>query len=316
LPTSNPGTASGNLIEGYQVGIYLFDGAANNVIQGNAIRSNGIGGAGTSGQELGGVLLASATNNQVGTAAPGSANDIARNQGSGVVIFMNATGNSLASNRIHDNTSTGVYILGAPGNHVGLNGAGNTISDNGLSGVDIEGAASTSNTVLGNTIQRSGQDGVYVFNAAQNAIGGANAGDGNTIQNNGFSGVHLEGSGATQNVVQGNTISNQSAGYGILLDNGATQNTIGGDGGAANALSNNALGNIQVLVGGLPPSGDPTGGNTIGTNTTGNLGSALKAARAKHHYRKPVHHKHPHAKHHNHPAGPRAFLHRKGHAHG
>jgi uncharacterized repeat protein (TIGR01451 family) len=304
-PTGTPGQAPGNLIEGYQAGIYLFDGASNNVIQGNAIRSNGISTSSNAGQELGGILLTNASNNMVGGTAAGAGNDLSNNHGSGVVIFNSRSGNTLAANHINNNSSTGVYILNAAGNHVGINGAGNMITGNAASGVDLEGSSASQNTVVANTIQGSGQDGVYLFNAPSNAIGGTNSGDGNTIQNNGFNGVHLEGSGATGNTVQGNTIANQSAGYGVLLENGATGNTIGGAGSAANTFSNNALGNVQVLVNGSPPSSDPTGGNTIGPNTTA-AGLALAAFKLKK-YLKQVHHKthvHHRQKHHAHPQGP------------
>jgi parallel beta-helix repeat protein len=279
-PTPAAGSAPGNLIEGYQAGIYLFDGAANNVIQGNAIRGNGIANSSNSGQELGGILLTNASNNQIG--GTGAGNDLSNNTGSGVVIFGSGSGNTLAGNHIANNTSTGVYIFNAGGNHVGINGAGNTITGNSASGVDLEGASASGNTVVANMIQGNSQDGVYVFNAPNNVIGGTTAGDGNTIMASGFNGVHLEGSGATGNTVQGNTIANQSAGYGVLLENGATGNTVGGAGSAANMFQNNALGNVQVLNNGLPPSGDPTGGNAIGPNTT-TAAAALAAAKLKKH---------------------------------
>ena len=268
MPTTSPGAAPGNLIEGYQAGIYLFGGASNNVIQGNAIRSNGISTPNNGGQELGGILLAAATGNHIAN------NDISSNTGSGIVIFNNAMGNVVTSNTITKNTSTGVFIVGGSGNMIGTNGSGNAIANNGASGVDLEGAATTNNTVLANMIQGNGQNGVYAFNAPGNTIGGPNSGDGNVIQNNGFSGVQLEGSGAAGNVVAGNTITDQASGYGVLLANGATANTIGGTGGAANTLQNNALGNIQVLINGLPPSGNLSGGNTIGEQQPPNRYSA------------------------------------------
>jgi uncharacterized repeat protein (TIGR01451 family) len=313
-PTPAAGSAPGNLIEGYQAGIYLFDGAANNAIQGNAIRSNGIANSSNSGQELGGILLTGASNNQIGGSASGAGNDLSNNTGSGVVIFGSGSGNTLAGNHISDNTGTGVYIFNAGGNHVGTSGAGNTITGNAASGVDLEGASASGNTVVANTIQGNSQDGVYVFNAPNNVIGGTSAGDGNTIMNSGFSGVHLEGSGATGNTVQGNTIANQAAGYGVLLENRATGNTIGGAGSAANMFQNNALGNVQVLNNGLPPSGDPTGGNTIGPNTT-TAAAALAAAKLKKHLKKlhPKAHIHHKQKHHGnaHPQGPRQWFKRK-----
>jgi parallel beta-helix repeat protein len=240
----------------------------NNAILGNAIRSNGMGDV-PANQEVGGILLTAANTNQI------VANNITSNTGSGVVLFNGATGNALSSNTITSNSTLGVYIFNAPGNQIGLNGAGNTISDNSGSGVDLEGAMTGGNTVLANMILRNGENGVYVFNATGNAIGGTNAGDGNTIQNNGFSGVDIDSPGATMNRVQGNTIADHAAGYGVLLDNGATQNTVGGSGGAANTFRNNALGDVQVLINGLPPSGNVSGGNTIGPNTSGGSGLAI-----------------------------------------
>jgi uncharacterized repeat protein (TIGR01451 family) len=296
------GTASGagNTIEGYQAGIYLFDSASNNVIEGNTIQQNGVSTPSNGGQELGGILVSGANNNQIGTASAG--NQIINNQGSGIILFNDTTGTTIAANTISGNSSTGVYIRGASGNSVGINGAGNTISGNTLSGVDIEGSAASRNTVLANLIQRNGENGVYIFKAPQTTVGGTTAGDGNTIQSNGFSGVDIEGSTATGNVVQGNTITDQTTGYGVLLQNGATGNTIGGGGSAANAFRNNALGNVQVLNGALPPSGDPTGGNTIGGNTTLAPATSLSPSVLKKHLHKLVRHpkKHP-----NHPVGPK-----------
>jgi hypothetical protein len=165
--------------------------------------------------------------------------------------------------------------------------------------------------ILANTIQGSGNDGVYVFNASGNAIGGSSTGQGNTIQNSGFSGVHIEGSSATGNVVQGNAILNQTSGYGVLLDNGATGNTIGGSGSAANSFQNNALGNVQVLANGLPIAGNPTGGNTIGGNNNIPAGQTVMPTSLHTHKLKLRHH----AKVHKvkqtagkHPHGPRKHM--------
>ena len=58
---------------------------------------------------------------------------------------------------------------------IGTNGAGNAIANNGAAGVDLEGAATTNNTLLANMIQGNGQDGVYEFNAPGNTIGGPNS---------------------------------------------------------------------------------------------------------------------------------------------
>jgi parallel beta-helix repeat protein len=302
-------TIAGNTIKAYQAGIYLFDGASGNVIQANAIEKDGVGS--NSVQELGGILLSGASGNTIGGTSSSAGNVIANNAGSGVVLFNGAMGNVIAANMINNNASTGVYIVGGTGNTIGGTsaGLGNTIMGNTLSGVDLQGSTTTGNLVLGNTIENNQQNGVYIFNASNNTIGMSTASPGvapgNLIEGNSFNGVDLDSSSATGNVVQGNTIANQASGYGVLIENGATGNTIGGSGGAANALQNNALGNIQVLINGLPPSGNTTGGNTFGGNTTTTQnGNALTAAiLKKHHHVKPAEH----AKRH-HPHGPRVHL--------
>jgi parallel beta-helix repeat protein len=307
--TSTPGTAPGNLIEGYQAGIYLFGGASGNVIQGNAIRANGISTAGNSGQELGAILLTNASGNTI------TNNDLSGNTGSGVVLFNGAMGNTVTGNAINRNTSSGVYVFNAASNTIGgsSTGAGNTIMGNSGSGVVIQGSNATGNVVLANSVEGSGLDGIYIFNAAGNTIGGSSTGAGNTVENNGFSGVHIEGSPSTGNVVQGNTIANQSSGYGVLLENGATGNTIGGSGAAANSFQNNALGNIQVLVNGLPPANNSSAGNTIGGNNTSTTVAAPTPSLTTSKLHK--HHPHPKLVKHtkgNHPHGPRKDL-RKHH---
>ena len=131
---------------------------------------------------------------------------------------------------------------------------------------------------------------------------------GNLIESNSFNGVNLDGSGTTGNLVQGNMIANQASGYGVLIENGATANTIGGTGGAANTFQNNSLGNIQVLINGLPPSGNTTGGNTFGGNNLTSTGTAPLAATKlkKHQHVKAAEHAKAH-----HPHGPRIHLRRR-----
>ena len=174
------------------------------------------------------MVLEAASGNHIGGMTLRSGNDISGNRGSGIILYSGAKGNVVTFNMIAGNTSTGVFLFNAPDNRIGINGAGNTVTDNALSGIDLEGLGASGNVVQANTIQRSKQEGVYLFNAPDNLIGGTMMGDGNVIQNVGFSGVHLEGRDSTGNQVQGNTISGQSRGYGVLLDTGATQNVIGG----------------------------------------------------------------------------------------
>jgi hypothetical protein len=181
---------------------------------------------------------------------------------SGLVIAGGSTGNIVASNAIVDNGQAGVFILNSPQNVIGVAGGPNQVQGNGFSGIDLEGTATTGNVVQYNQVLLNSPDGVYLFQAPGNLIGGPN-GAGNTITGSGFSGVHLDGVGTLRNVVQGNTITG-SAAYGVLISD-ATQNVIGGPGDASNTIQGNAFGGIQVTVGGLPAS-TPSGGNVILSN--------------------------------------------------
>ena len=252
---------AGNIIAANQVGVYLFDGASTNVIQANLIGFPALNSP--LGNTSGGVLIAGSDHNLVGGLTAAEGNLIAGSPAySGIVLFGGSELNVVVSNTVLDNGHSGVYILNSPRNVIGLPGAGNTVAGNQFSGVDIEGTAATSNAVRYNVIVANAHDGVYLFQAPGNAIGGP-GGAGNTILDSGFSGVHIDGTLATRNVVMGNTITG-SKGYGVLIDD-ATLNVIGGPGDESNTLQGNAFGGIQVLVGGLPPVGS-SNGNTIGTN--------------------------------------------------
>ena len=84
-------------------------------------------------------MLAAANGNHIGGMTPRSGNDISGNRDSGIILYSGATGNAVTFNIIAGNTSTGVFLFNAPGNRVGINGAGNTVTDNALSGIDLEG---------------------------------------------------------------------------------------------------------------------------------------------------------------------------------
>lgn len=280
-------------------GIYVFDGSSHNVIQGNRIGLTGLG------NHSGGVLIGGSGANLVGGTTPGSGNTIAGNLSSGIVIFQESAGNMVAGNTVVRNANAGVYILNSSRNVIGLRGAANNLSGNAFSGVVIAvdttssssdgSATATGNVVRYNAIRENHQDGIYLFNASRNAIGGPN-GAGNQVQLNGFSGLEIAGQGATGNVVLGNLIADQSrasllapifgplsylrGGYGALIQN-ATGNVIGTPG-AGNVLRNNTLGNILVVRGGRPLPRTDTGGNVIGGNTSlqgdraGILGLAIR----------------------------------------
>jgi uncharacterized repeat protein (TIGR01451 family) len=252
----------GNVIAANQVGVYLFNGASNNAVQSNMLGS--LSGSRLMGNSSGGVLLGGANRNLIGGTFPVQGNVIAGNPAySGLVLFLGSTGNIAAWNTIANNGQDGVFLLNAPGNRIGIASGPNTIMGNGFNGVDLQGAAATGNMVQFNRIMQNRLNGVYLFNAPGNQIGGTGGLLGNVITASGFSGVEIEGAGATGNTLQGNTILG-SQGYGVLLLN-TTRNTVGGAGTASNTIQSNVLGGIQVIIGGFPPS-NVTGGNIILAN--------------------------------------------------
>src|SRR5262249_46653467 len=137
-------------------------------------------------------------------------------------------------------------------------GAGNVISGNqGLGGILIQSAGTSSNVVAGNYIGTDASGTAKLGNATAgvtielgasgNTVGGTSSAARNVISGNAARGVDIEGSGTTGNVVQGNLIG--LAADGKSLGNGTTGlqiidapgNTIGGTAaGAGNVISGNS----------------------------------------------------------------------------
>ena len=176
----------------------------------------------------------------------------------------NFVGGLDATNRnvISGNEGSGVYVL---------NCRSNVIQGN-LIGTSVSGT-----TALGNST-----NGISLYNAAYNQIGGAAPAARNIISGNGWNGIGLTGAGTTGNLVQGNYIGTSingnlalaNAAAGVAL-NSAPGNTIGGtDAGAGNLLS----GNSQVGLNLTGPGADNNlvQGNLIGTDVSGRsaLGNA------------------------------------------
>jgi hypothetical protein len=199
------GTAAGaaNLISGNGlVGVRIAGSSATgNQVIGNRIGTNANGTA-RLGNTYDGVFLSEgATNNTIGGAAPGSGNLISGNGSVGIQIFMTETrGNVVLGNRIGTNaagdraianTRDGVFINQAPGNTIGLAGAGNLISGNGSVGLQLFGAGSSGNVVQGNRIgtdalgaPRLGNAYGLFLNAAPNNLIGGPGGARNVIAGN------------------------------------------------------------------------------------------------------------------------------------
>jgi hypothetical protein len=177
-------------------------------------------------------------------------------------------------------------ITYAGGNSVGgtATGSRNVISGNGMDGIAFYGVGAAGNLVQGNFIGTDVAgtgvglgnlgDGVDLFDAVGNTIGGTVAAARNVISNNALHGVRIQGSEATGNLVQGNFIGTDVTGgaalpnavHGVYVD-GAAINTIGGvTPGAGNVISSNF--NMGVEIG--LASGNQVQGNLIGTNAAGN----------------------------------------------
>ncbi len=237
------GTAAGarNLISGndrFGISIQGVPATGNNV-RGNLIGTN-LAGTGDLGNTLSGVLILSASNTIGGTAA-GTRNIISGNDQRGVFIASAFATSNLVQ-----------------GNYIGTDITGTADLGNSLSGVQIDGGASS------------------------NTIGGLTAAARNIISGNNEYGVRLQGFGTTMNKVQGNYVGTNVSGTAAIGNSlsgaqvNATSNTVGGTtAGAGNLIS----GNVQhgLLIQGGVNVANQVQGNRIGTdvNGTADLGNLL-----------------------------------------
>ncbi len=259
--------AGNSTVKGLVINRFSDAGIVLDTNGGNVISGNFIGTDVTGTQDLGnagdGVLIDDVPDNQIGGANPEERNLISGNDDDGVDIsFGGATGNVVQGNLIGtdvtgtqevSNAGDGVLIDDAPDNQIGgaNPGEGNTISGNDDDGVEISFTDATGNVVQGNFIGTdvtgtqtlgNGSDGVYIYDAPGNQIGGPNPREGNRISGNGASGVAIDG-GVTGNVVQGNAIFS-NAGLGVDLEDDDVTPNDAGDG----DMGMNNLQNFPVLT--------------------------------------------------------------------
>jgi len=284
-----PAAGAGNLISGNTTdGVDLS--ANDTTLQGNMIGTNATGSA-------------AVPNNSSGVAVTGSLSEILGN-----VISGNASeGVSLSGDLASDNTLMGNLIgtdatgsaavpngngifVDAPNNQIGggLPSARNVVSGNSGSGVVVAqsvssvppagnqiegnyvGLAASGSAPLGNAL-----NGILVFDAGANDIGGTGSADGNVISANGR-GVYVSASGPG-NVVYGNLIGTDATGTttgdfgndgpGIRVEDTAGT-TIGGTKATTrNVISGNQAEGIDLEG----ASGTQILGNYIGTDVTGTL---------------------------------------------
>ena len=282
--------ATGNVVEGNDIGAYLGSSNVN------------VGSAGN------GVLLENGANfNTVGGTTAAAGNLIGYNNNNGVAIVGTGTedntveGNSIgvsASGTQVGNSYSGVAIYaGASKNTIGgtVAGAGNVIGENGQDGVYISDSGTSGNLVAGDDIGVASNGstvlpnatGVYIGNGAtDNTIGGTTTAARNVISGNMGDGVDLNGSGVTGNLVEGNYIgtnSNSGTGLGnydgVEIENAATYNTIGGTTAAArNVISGNNWDGVHIVDTGTKDNlveGNYIGVTVGGSGALGNVQSGV-----------------------------------------
>jgi len=289
-------TISFNEESGVEVSDGTFTGT---VIQGNNIASNAQYGIvlSPSGDALSGLAIGGST--------AGQGNTIASNAFDGIGVFGgDYTGTAIQGNSIRYNLANGVNInmFAAGGAFGGLllgggTGAGNTINNNGLDGVQVNAGTYVFTAVRGNTITSNARNGVNFYalfgeKVTGLALGGIGAGEGNTIATNAANGLEVSKGDYTLTTVAGNTISGNLNGIrltdtknlaiggtlaaqkntvssntesGLLATGNLTATKIRG-----NAFSSNPLGASFLSAQGISfGTAETGGGNTITGGTTG-----------------------------------------------
>jgi len=269
--------ADRNVISGNTEDGILVRSSSGNVILGNYIGLNASGTAALA--NLGsGIWVHDATGaNTIGGVNPGEGNVISGNGAGGSwqgVLIQNSDGNLIQGNIIGLNAA-GTLARPNAGAGIELNSGSdnNTVSHNVISGNTLDGVVlwnATGNTVRSNLIGTNaagtglvgnGDFGVWITDAANNTVGGLNAGDGNVIAGNGYrlgglAGIEVDGNTSTGNALLGNRIY-ANAGLAIDLDGGTenaalvTANDLDDGDGGPNRRQNYPELSAAVTAGGL-----------------------------------------------------------------
>ena len=232
----NP-TDVGDLIQGNAIGEYLaypvdpttgLPLAAPNTIE--------LLGSGNTQQ---GVVLGS-LNTTLGGTDPQDSNVIGGNGMQGVLIEPGASGNQVLGNQIGliGPSSSGPYFL----------------AGNGAEGILIESSGTAA-------------DPSSIVYASSNSIGGAVGDSGNLISDNHGAGIHIEGVGATRNLVEGNYIGAAPGGTYVFGD-GQPGNS--GDGVWIDDAPNNQIGGATTADGNVISSNQGNGIEITGADAPGN----------------------------------------------
>ena len=309
-------TAGGSTIRGLVLNRFSGDGielngGSGNIIQGNYLGTN-VAGTADRGNGLDGIRINNSADNLIGGLTSAERNVISGNNTHGVRIIGESADNNItqgnyiglnaAGAAAIGNTYNGIIIYnGADNNLVGGTalGAGNVVSGNLDTGVEIQDGNSTGNRIEGNLIGLNAAgtaaignlDGVIIEDAPNNTVGGATAAHRNTISGNTGagqgSGVVIFGANATGNLIQNNYIGTDITG---LLDLGNEEDGVlisdRGDGGvnkggaSANTIRDNVLSGNDYSGVSLTQAGVDNNlilGNYIGVDATGfgALGNAV-----------------------------------------
>ena len=298
-------SADGSTIRGLVIrnfdgnGIRINAGSDNNVIQGNyigALDEAGSLAAGTANTQSG--VRVQGANNTIGGTSAADRNVMSANTGGGITLTgAGATGNIILGNYVGTNAAgtadvgnadDGITIgNGAQNNTIGGTAAAarNVVSGNEDDGIDLDGAGTSGNVILGNYIGLNAAgtaalgndgDGIVIGNlSSSNTIGGSAAGAGNVISGNDTEGVRLNNA-STGTIVRGNLIGLNAAGTitigndndGVSIAVGSSNNTIGGTGaGDGNIIAGNENG-VQI-------TGASTGNAILGNSIYGNAGIGI-----------------------------------------
>ncbi|MGQ0602554.1 MAG: right-handed parallel beta-helix repeat-containing protein [Anaerolineales bacterium] len=282
-----------NLMSGNQVnGVYIIGpDASNNLVLGNYIGTDVAGNADL-GNGFDGVAIREAANNRIGGPTAAERNLISGNDQRGVLLFQNATTNTVQGNYIGVNAAgmadlgnafNGILLTDSSGNTLGgpAAGAGNLVSGNDFAGINLFG--SSNNLLQGNVIGLNATGTLTLTNPVVGlTIQDSSLNNtvlGNTLSGNGnaFEGGLSILRGSNGNVVQGNRFGTDASGEAAFGNNGpgvyifeSDNNMIGGTGeGQANVIANNVQEGVRVLSG----VGNRIRGNTITNN--GELGIDL-----------------------------------------
>lgn len=210
------------------------------------------------------------------------------------IFLRNADGNVLKANTIGlgsdgdtiiPNGLSGVVFVDAPSNFIGTGenlASGNVVSGNDQHGVEIQGAASFNNIVVGNflgTDSTGTQDrgnrfwGLVLNNAVKTQVGGISLFEPNVISGNDLGGVTILGNQGGGNILKSNLIGTDlrgvdalgNASFGGIDVSDSPNNLIGGtDGRGGNIIAAN--GGAGITLGGAGATQNIIAGNAIGTN--------------------------------------------------